>query len=880
MPPISPILRQLRTFHNTLRSSHFLASTSSLCTSPLPKKPQGTTIRMDTRGDTAKRPIKDDESQDLGSTPIKRARTFKPGEWIFQQEIYRTWEAAAHANECSSSTTLWVHGPPGSGKSFLARCVADHLQNSHDQRPIASYFCEEASSASKIVESILVQLANHPRTPQAERDTLSDSINTLTKRNNELSTPPEAAWDVLTSAVENVSTCILVLDGIDELRPQLLNDQGFNFAKSIRELQQNHHGLIKLYLSSRDVVIVRDAFEACPTLELTSEKLQDDLEVFTADLLDGHSTLIPYRNEIVDALVKQANGGFIWIHVAVQYLSLESTASGVRHLLKNLPTALEDMYTLLFSQKSHSLSRLDTFLRDSILRCLAQSTRPLSIRELANVCSVLTNAFPSDFETTAIKVCSNLLKVDGEHLRAVHHSLLTFLRSSHDLSAADLNCVQGEQGHTLMATACLRYLSHPIFEEVAIQTDRGLDLEANYPFLEYAVLYWVYHVSQAGRSSPHLEKPVMAFLASPVAFFWIDCLLPQFLYHSVLPIPPRPKHAARFMYIFSLKSQIAKLFEEEASKVELDRIWTETLQQGYEEALIKAKAESHSSNSEVVERVLDLGEVYDWLPGLRSRSGKLFQEANELVLELGLSKSTSPADVVVSLAASQAFADSEKRAGRYTHARDIFTELLPRISEQPVSSERDTMLMYALDGLGWVCMRSGNLDEAAGYLEQALKVATSLHGSTSSHTLRSKVTLAEILVKLGRSDEAMGLCQQLIRHLEDWHQGEAIPMPSDSISHLNTLAAVFMAQGKFTEATQTFSAVVQDRSEKFGLDHPITLWATMQLGLAMEKADASPQDVMILFNDLIPRQEKALGAQHPDVDSSRKALGRAESIVA
>ncbi|RVX68689.1 hypothetical protein B0A52_07116 [Exophiala mesophila] len=831
-------------------------------------------------GSTAKRPIKDDEDENLdpGSSSAKRARTFKPGEWIFQQEVYRAWEEAAQTTN-TSSKTLWVHGPPGSGKSFLSRTVADRLQNSPDQRPIASYLCEEASSASKIVESILVQLARHPRTPQADKETLSNSINTLTKRNNHNLTPAEAAWDVFTSAVNNISACLLVLDGIDELKPQLLNENGFNFAKNLRELQQNHNGVVKLFLSSEDVVVIRDAFKESPALELTLGKLNDDLEVFTADLVDGHSNLIPYKNDIVKDLVELGN--FTSIYIAVQCLSNGSTGSGVEDQLSIFHSIdLRGMYVELFDKQYPTLSWADRDLRDSILRWVANAIRPLSISELASFCTVSTNSFVQDFETKAVQVCNHLVKVDGERLVPVHHSLLIFLRSDHRVALSRLHKVRGEAGHLSMAIACLRYLTHPNFAVAAMNPDPNLGLEANSPILEYAVLYWVYHVSQAERASAELQSLVMAFFASPVAFFWIDRLLPQFLYRSVLPIPPRPKHAARFMYIFGLKSQIAKLFQDESSKEELDRIWMETLHRGYEDALREAKAEFGEKHAQVVERTLDLAEVCDWLPGLRARSGRLFQEAYNLAMDLNLSEATSPADVALGLATSQAFADSEKRAGKYAHARDILNKLLPEISAQAVASERDTMLMYALDGLGWVCMKLGRLDEAASHLKEALDIATKLHGSTSSLTLRSKVTQAEIMVELGRSDEAMGLCQQLIRQLEEWQQGEGIPIPSDSISHLNTLANVFMAEHKFAEAAQTFSAVVKNRSETFGIDHPITLWATMMLGLAMEKADADPREVMTLFNDLIPRQEKALGAQHPDVDTSRKALVRAQTIVA
>src|SRR5436190_2122190 len=104
-------------------------------------------------------------------------------------------------------------------------------------------------------------------------------------------------------------------------------------------------------------------------------------------------------------------------------------------------------------------------------------------------------------------------------------------------------------------------------------------------------------------------------------------------------------------------------------------------------------------------------------------------------------------------------------------------------------------------------------------------------------------------MKLQRAQEAEALCQQLVDQL-DSYRDIGIPLPRDSISHLNTLAAVYMVQGNFARAVQTFSTVVEDRTSTFGADHTMTLGATMQLGLAMEKAGAGSGEVLALFDDL------------------------------
>ena len=44
----------------------------------------------------------------------------------------------------------------------------------------------------------------------------------------------------------------------------------------------------------------------------------------------------------------------------------------------------------------------------------------------------------------------------------------------------------------------------------------------------------------------------------------------------------------------------------------------------------------------------------------------------------------------------------------------------------------------------------------------------------------------------------------------------------------------------------------------------------------MEKAGTKSSEVVMLFKYLVPRQERALGAAHPDVKTSTDALSRVQ----
>ncbi|KIX03188.1 uncharacterized protein Z518_06740 [Rhinocladiella mackenziei CBS 650.93] len=825
-------------------------------------------------GDTKKRQAEDEPSA-ASSSSGKRARIANSCQWINNEKIYKDWIERKNG----VCPILWVHGPPGSGKTFLSRFVADTLRASSEQPATACYFCEEASSLLQIVRSVLEQLAGHVRTTPSGRDVLVHAIDELAARKDSAAASPDAIWDLFTTALQGVSTWNLVIDGVDELQWPILSEQEFNFTHRLRRLASGSSGAGKLYVSSRTLANIRHHFHNVPTIVLTQDKLEDDIKTFASDLVDGHPHLGPYKDVIVRSLVKGADGIFTWVEVSVQSLALETTEEGIIERLNNLPPASTDLYAAIITKQSERLTWTDLQIRNAILRWTVNAIHPLNVLELSNAVSVSTNAFVAEVEEKAVAVCDGLVKIEGGKVRAMHHSLLDFLRSSHE-SAAAMADVHGAAGHASIAIACLRYLSHPAFA-----VPSGIDTtnefpKSSYPLLEYAALYWVHHVTQADRTNKELQSLITQFFDGSTAFVWLDCLLPAFFSRSVLPIPPRPKNSARFFHLFTLKSQLVKFFDQDEPKADFDRKISGFLSSSYERALADARADASPNleTSTVLQRTLDLGEVYGWLPDQRSRSETLFAEAFSMAQRLKLANELS-LDISLEIATYQAQADALKRGGKYNEARTILEQLVQLIQPQPSTPPMESSLMFALDSLGWVCMRLGSLADAAAHLSHGLQLATKLSGTTSSLTLRSKITLAEVLMKLHRAQEAEALCQQLVDQL-DSHREIGIPLPRDSISHLNTLAAVYMAQGKFAQAVQTFSMVVEDRTATFGGDHPMTLWATMQLGLAMEKASTGSGELLALFDNLVMRQEKVLGTQHPDVNTSREALSRVQGAAA
>lgn len=180
-------------------------------------------------------------------------------------------------------------------------------------------------------------------------------------------------------------------------------------------------------------------------------------------------------------------------------------------------------------------------------------------------------------------------------------------------------------------------------------------------------------------------------------------------------------------------------------------------------------------------------------------------------------------------------------AGASEQARELLETLLA----QTIELNRIYMTMsgdgceveqcLTSDSLGWICMRLGLFEESAVHLEKAVQLATKIHGTTSHHTARSKLTLAVVLIKLSKRQEAEELCKQLMRALQQ-HYVNGIPLSQDSINQLNVLADVYTSQTKHADAVSTWEVAADDAAKALGTNHALTVWATTRQHHAVLRA--------------------------------------------
>jgi tetratricopeptide (TPR) repeat protein len=556
-------------------------------------------------------------------------------------------------------------------------------------------------------------------------------------------------------------------------------------------------------------------------------------------------------------MISKSNGIFITAQIIIYILASTEGTWSVEDI-ETLPQDIKSLYSIAYERSSAKLQPFELLLRRHCLRWLAIGIQPIRVEEALNALNVESNALPSNFNDQVMRACGPLITIENDVLKPVHPTLKEYLLGP-GIGTMLGSAERIQVTHSEVAKTCLRYLLHQAFGANSMDTTDLHALRATYPLLQYSSMYWIQHVTLADPSDSELFELVKALFLTRNGFLWADVLLPAFMPTSVLPLPPRATHNARIFHLFMLKNQLVRFFK--SAHPEIDDHLSNFLRNSYEEALATAR-EDPTKGLKVMKRLMDLSVLYSWLPDQRPKASQLIHEAYHVLIY----ESSAPREIAIQLL--QALGDDHKINGRYEKAGTAYLQLLDTYQSSP--PDTDPQLIFVYDALGWVQMRLGQLDKAEKSLRSALEMAVEFYGARSPFTLRSKVTLAEVLSKLGQAEEAESLCTQLTEQLEQHHLN-GVPLPKDSISQLNTLALIYKARGDHLRTKEAFAVVVEDRRKIFGGEHPMTLWATAQMALAQRAAgelDAARE----VFAILLPLQEKILGSEHPDVKESKNQL--------
>ncbi|KAF7560156.1 hypothetical protein G7046_g3992 [Stylonectria norvegica] len=312
----------------------------------------------------------------------------------------------------------WITGKPGSGKSTLMRFLSKHpatmkhLQAWAANRPLctAGFFFWTSGSRDQrsqvgLLRSLLHQLlsANPELMPSTFPD-LWQKLRTMTTKERVSLGLDWTAADLMKAyhsfmdvALPNMNICLFI-DGLDEFDGD--HHAIVDFFKSLSLGEKSK--AVKMCLSSRPWSVFEEAFQHA----VPSTRLQDltygDMLGYAGDKLRG---VTPVRrllrhdekaaDELLDAIVQQADGVFLWVRLAVEKIlnvfQQDFTISEMASVLATLPTELDDLFHKLLFEDQTSSQISDTATLFQLIRAREivanfikdDSATSLSVWELA-----------------------------------------------------------------------------------------------------------------------------------------------------------------------------------------------------------------------------------------------------------------------------------------------------------------------------------------------------------------------------------------------------------------------------------------------------------------------------------------------------------------
>ncbi|KAK0185837.1 hypothetical protein F5146DRAFT_1227498 [Armillaria mellea] len=272
-----------------------------------------------------------------------------PGQWILRTKSYQLWTHPFKVDD-PALHLLWVRGKLGIGKTVLASVIINDLksmENVNADIAVAYFYCEHDQTSKvdplNILGTILYQLISLLPANSLEIKTMTQRALPVTFSDLKL---------LLNTVLERPGRTYIVIDALDECPAVALQ----HLLPVLVSLSRKASILVT---TRPNAPLIQRAFEGCAqSIALTGRDVNPDIEqyirqrIVTVNEPDHDRDFGPVievrdpslRNEIVETLVKNAEGMFLWVRLQIQHLAEQHTDHDIRASLQDLPRSLDATY--------------------------------------------------------------------------------------------------------------------------------------------------------------------------------------------------------------------------------------------------------------------------------------------------------------------------------------------------------------------------------------------------------------------------------------------------------------------------------------------------------------------------------------------------------
>lgn len=429
------------------------------------------------------------------------------------------------ANGRNSKLIFWLNGAAGTGKSTIARTVARSF--SEKQQLGASFFFKrgegERGNATRFFTTIASQLAHcvsglGPGIKNAIKADPAISEKSLKNQFEKLILHP-----ILNMAHPTALVLLVVIDALDEC--DLDNDirvilQLFSQTRDLKSVS------FRVFVTSRPELPIRLGFKQLPDgtfedlilHEVAKQTIQHDIHVYFEHELgrvrEERSLPLGWpRRDQVEALVNQAVPLFIFAATTCRYIGdrrdnpkkrLEIILEYRNAKVSKLDATYLPILNQLFDEEDEEdRERWAGEFRDIVGSIVVLET-PLSTKSLARLLGI--SKYDVSCRLDSLHSVLNIPDRDDMPVRLLHLSFREFLVDASKKEKSPF-WVDERARHESLASHCLRLMSGPdgLRQNMGnlqpgtlrSEVDEGRITSNLSPELQYACLYWVYHLKQS-----------------------------------------------------------------------------------------------------------------------------------------------------------------------------------------------------------------------------------------------------------------------------------------------------------------------------------------------------------------------------------------------
>ncbi|KAG0704006.1 hypothetical protein DFH29DRAFT_1068311 [Suillus ampliporus] len=443
----------------------------------------------------------------------KHLKSHLPGtcEWLLDHPDFVAW-----SGDTSPSPILWIHGPPGSGKSTLCSSISHVLSSKLDT--VAFHFCDFAQHY-KPFETL--RMLAHQLLCKYWTD-MHDIPQELCDVSQSSPSVFENVQNMIKVLIKNQPKVYFLLDGLDEETTGERWKDTVDVLQFLIQLTKDYPTKVRLWCSSQPRPLIKKELEGYSHVDISAYVHKDIAFYLSKSIPEAEELGTLDQEKFLQDLHRRAECSFLWASLMIS--ELQGSPTSLREMKqfveRGLPSTLLDYYSLFFGRFKKSLRPLAC----KLFALIVFARRPLRLSELQEAVWCLNSKSPGSLnpedkpflkqlhevsqpliEMTRVTGPQTADSQEDYTCRLFHSTLRDFLvEHPNILSEAGDPLADLQISADVAVDACLLYLCQTRYAESLVRREgRWVDATGdpvdNQHFLVYAAKYWDKHLDDAAE---------------------------------------------------------------------------------------------------------------------------------------------------------------------------------------------------------------------------------------------------------------------------------------------------------------------------------------------------------------------------------------------